>query len=321
MQQTRVRQGLDYYHRFLEKFPDVHSLAAAPESEVLKAWQGLGYYSRARHMHQAAKTVVNRHKGLFPADFNELLSLPGVGEYIAGALASFAFNLPCPVMDGNVLRFISRLKGILEPVNSARGRSLVREILQDEIDRNNPALFNQAAMEFGALVCTPQKPDCTACPLRNVCVARNTGHVDKIPVKDKKALPRPRYFHYLVFLFERNKQLYTVINQRTGDDIWKNMYEFPLFESDRLLDWEELVATDFCKNLLDKKICAPIGHSHDFRHILSHRILHARSFLIRCQSPPDGFLEVSANELKRFPVPKLVEKVMDHHHITFDDLK
>jgi A/G-specific adenine glycosylase len=321
LQQTRVDQGLGYYCRFIDKFPDIRSLATAQEEEVLKAWQGLGYYSRARNMHQAARRVMQIHNGVFPSSYEQIISLKGIGEYSASAIASFAFDLPYAVMDGNVIRVISRLNGITDPVNSTITRNRIKEIMDLEIDRKRPGLFNQAVMEFGALQCTPQDPGCGKCPLQVSCIAWNTGNVQKIPVKDKKSPVRDRFFHYLVFIMKENDRIYTLLSKRTGNDIWRNLYEFPMIEADRMLEWREVTELPEWKETISSGGSELVCESSIFTHILSHRKLYARYFLIACKALPDGFLKVSQSELPGFPVPKLMEKIITQTNITFLDLK
>jgi A/G-specific adenine glycosylase len=317
LQQTRVSQGIDYYHRFLDSFPDIHALACASEDEVLKVWQGLGYYSRARNMHQAAKTMLENYNGHFPSSFTEIILLKGVGEYIASAVASFAFDLAYPVIDGNVLRFIARLKGIVEPVNTSLGKKMIREILENEIDHNDPALFNQAVMEFGAIICMPQKPACNVCPLQMDCIARNTGMVDKIPVKTKKSAPRPRYLHYIVTFIKKDNQLFTLFKKRFKDDIWKNLYEFPLIELNTLVSWDEIVHRPEFKEMFPGNSPRLNGILKDYRHVLSHRVLNTRCFIVESDYIPEGFLLTGWEQIREFPVSRLMERILEDLNITF----
>jgi A/G-specific adenine glycosylase len=321
LQQTRVDQGLDYYYRFIGKYPDVRSLAEAPEEEVLKVWQGLGYYSRARNMHHAAREIMTLYQGIFPSNFNDIIRLKGIGEYSASALASFAFGLPYPVMDGNVIRVISRHYGITEPVNSSYTRNRIKEILGREIDRDRPGLFNQAIMEFGALLCTPRHPGCEMCPLQSSCVAWNTGNVQKLPVKDKKSPVKERFFHYLVFIFKENDLIYTLLDKRTGNDIWRNLYEFPMIEAEQLMEWADVTGHPAWKETFAASGYKLVSQSGTFTHVLSHRKLTARYFMISCKALPTGFLKVSQLELRDFPLPKLMEKIIAHTNITFLDLR
>ena len=320
LQQTRVDQGLPYYQRFLEKFPDIYSLASAPEKEVLKIWQGLGYYSRARNMQAAAKVIVERFNGSFPRRYQELIQLKGIGDYTASAVASFAFDQPHPVIDGNVMRLVARLKGISVPVDSTTGRKMVLEFLQKEIPEENPGIFNQAVMEFGAVVCKPRKPLCSECPFSGLCKAFNKGIVNNIPVKMKKQAPTLRFFHYFVPILKEDNQVFTFVKQRSGKDIWKDLYEFPSLESDHLYEWEELVRMQEFGRICPGRTPALID-SGTLQHILSHRKLYARYFLYNCRSVPTGYIRVNYNDLKDYPVSRLIEKIRNRVNITFSALK
>jgi A/G-specific adenine glycosylase len=317
LQQTRVNQGLAYYLHFLEIFPDIHTLAGASEEEVLKVWQGLGYYSRARNMHQAAKRIVSEQNGVFPATYEELIELKGIGEYTASAVASIAFGLTHAVIDGNVLRFISRLRGIHEPVNTIKGKEIIKQIMQSEIDETMPGTFNQAVMEFGALVCKPRKPACNVCMFQTICVARNTGNVDQIPVKEKKPGPKPRYFHYIIIILKEDKQVFTFLKKRSDNDIWRNLYEFPVVEGDRLLKWDEIRMKKEFLSIFEEKKPDFTGLVKDIKHVLSHRILHARCFVVHTEQINDRFIKVSLENIRDYPVSRLMEKILDELNITF----
>ena len=267
LQQTRVNQGLEYYLRFIQRFPDIQSLAEAEEAEVLRYWQGLGYYSRARNMHRTAQLVLatdckvfHNPSALSPDQiYNQLLSLPGIGEYTAGAIASFAFNLPYPALDGNVYRVLSRLYDCDIAFDTTAGKKHFHQLAESLLDRTNPRVHNSAIMEFGALYCTPTSPDCSLCPLQECCLAYVHHTVELLPVRKPRTSLRERYLNYTIYL---NNQMQTLIYQRTNNDIWKHLYEFPLVEDDHLLP-------------------VPANTpSIDFTHILSHQRLHAR-FLIK----------------------------------------
>jgi len=225
LQQTRVAQGTPYYVKFTDAFPTVFDLAAAPEEQVLKLWQGLGYYSRARNLHAAAQYVVNELNGVFPANYKALLQLKGVGDYTASAIASICFNSPEAVLDGNVYRVLSRYFGIDAPVNTTEGARLFKAIALDQLDLANPSDYNQAIMEFGALQCTPKLTDCSSCPLQSACVAYRTQKVTVLPVKLPKQKPVKVYHYYFVFVDPFGNTLY---EKRTGKGIWEGLYQFPL---------------------------------------------------------------------------------------------
>jgi len=215
LQQTRVDQGLSYFNKFIEHHPNVNSLANAPEKEVLNLWQGLGYYSRARNLHFTAKVISKEHKGIFPSDYNDILKLKGVGEYTAAAIASFAYNLSYPVIDGNVYRVLSRIFGIENPIDSSKGKKIFKALATELIDNKNPATYNQAIMEFGALQCTPKKPKCEDCPFRLECYALKNELTAELPKKEKKIKQRNRYFNYVVVI--DNEKIY--LKERKEKDI------------------------------------------------------------------------------------------------------
>ena len=226
LQQTRVAQGTEYYLRFTERFPDVASLAAAPEDEVLKLWQGLGYYSRARNLHAAARQVVERFGGRFPVALEEVRSLRGVGDYTAAAICSAAYDAPCAVVDGNVYRVLARLFDLDAPIDSTAGKRTFAELAQMQLDKRCPGRYNQAVMDFGALQCTPAQPGCADCPLASRCLALAAGTVAERPVKQTKTKVRDRWFNYLhVSSGDR-----TLLRRREGRDIWQGLYEFPLMK-------------------------------------------------------------------------------------------
>jgi len=311
LQQTQVKQGLDYYHRFINRFPNVEKLAKADEDEVLKLWQGLGYYSRARNLHTAAKSILIFHNAQFPNSYKEILNLKGIGPYTAAAVSSFAFNLPYAVVDGNVYRFLSRLFGISTPIDSTAGKKHFHNLAQELLDRKDPASHNQAIMEMGALQCKPFSPNCAECPFADRCIAFSTGRVEDFPVKEKRTKQRHRYFSYL-YLVENNK---LVINKRQGNDIWKNLYELPLIESPKPLTIKKL-KTSFNTDhqtlkLLDEK-----------KHILSHQIIHTRFYLSSALPNSTGrkeeWMTVPIPELKHYAFPQLIVNFLNEQGLSID---
>ncbi|MBC7426537.1 MAG: A/G-specific adenine glycosylase [Bacteroidia bacterium] len=308
MQQTQVQQGLPYYNKFTDRFPTVNDLANAPEDEVLRLWQGLGYYSRARNLHAAAKQVISDYGGVFPADYNKLLALKGVGEYTAAAIASFAFGLPFPVVDGNVYRFISRLYGITEPINTNASRKIFTAILNDQIPPDTPDIFNSAIMEFGALHCKPQNPLCNSCPFNNECYAFRTNTVKEFPVKAAKKKVKVRYFNYFDFQFDGGFYL----NKRPAGDIWQGLYEFPLLETaEPLPEYEAIKAfSDITGNEKGWKL----QETKHFVHKLTHQTIYASFFKVNCAKKPDmtGFDHqlIQSEELDKYPVHRLLEKYL-----------
>lgn len=229
LQQTRVEQGLPYFERFVTAYPTVTDLAAAEDEAVMKLWEGLGYYSRARNLLKAARVVAASHGGAFPDTYNGLLALPGVGPYTAAAIASFAFGRQVAVLDGNVFRILARFHNDVSPIDTGKGRKHYQEVVDRALGNAEARLFNQAIMDFGALVCTPKKASCGACPLAEKCSALAEGTVYTLPVKEKKLKRRTRYFHYLILTDEKER---TVIEQRSEKDIWQSLYQFPLLETE-----------------------------------------------------------------------------------------
>ncbi|MCG8580322.1 MAG: A/G-specific adenine glycosylase [Bacteroidales bacterium] len=295
MQQTQVIQGEDYYLKFVENFPTVEHLARATEQQVLKLWQGLGYYSRARNLHVAAKTVVSEYQGIFPDTYVDILKLKGVGPYTAAAISSICFNEPKAVVDGNVFRFISRLKGICTPIDSTEGKKEFGIMADDLLDRNNPGDHNQAMMEFGALVCRPAVPACDICVFAEECHAFNNNETQSYPVKAKKVKQRSRYFHY--FLIQDGTKVY--LEKRLGNDIWKNLYQLPLIES---------VKDELPKGFLEK-YKGNITLINQQKHVLSHQIINA-SFYLCDKSVVNGFdqtlVAAETGDLNEYPFSQLV---------------
>jgi A/G-specific adenine glycosylase len=309
LQQTRVNQGYDYYLRFIERFPDVKSLAEAREEEVLKLWQGLGYYSRARNILYAAHQIMNDFNGVFPTDYHDIIKLKGIGDYSASAIASIAFKQCYPVIDGNVLRVISRIYGISTPIDSADTRKQIKTILNELIDKVNPDIFNQALMEIGALVCTPKTPDCAVCPLQPNCFAYENKKITDLPVKGKKVNTRIRYFYYLAIKKIKKKNVYTYLNKRTENDIWKNMYDFPLIESEKEIDINENLLEGI-KNKLQSTDYVLKSISRVFKHKLTHQTIFA--CFIEIEIVNDKFnlnnnIEILVENIHTFPVPKLID--------------
>jgi A/G-specific adenine glycosylase len=309
LQQTRVDQGKDYYLRFLEKFPNLESLARAEEDEVLKVWEGLGYYSRARNMHAAAKHVFYRKEGRFPGTYSEILELKGVGPYTAAAVASMAFQEPRAVIDGNVHRVLSRLSGIEETPGNYRTSSRITREADKLLDEEDPGTHNQAIMELGALVCTPVQPACDKCPLKDLCHAYKNNRTAELPVRAKPQSRRTRYFHYLVFSNGQGIWL----GSRRNKDIWQGLYEFPLIETSGKVSTESLMKTESWSGFVGRHGIKPSKVSVPVKHVLSHQEIQARFYHIRVDhsfSLP-GFKEVGEKELDRYPVPKLIRNYLD----------
>lgn len=299
LQQTRVAQGTSYYLSFEKHFPTVQHLAKASEEEVLKLWQGLGYYSRARNLHFTAKDIVENYKGNFPKTHKELLKLKGVGEYTASAISSICFNEKQAVVDGNVYRVLSRYFGVETPINSTGGIKYFKELAQKVIHFSNFRDYNQGIMEFGAIQCTPKNPDCTKCPLNESCVALQKKKVDTLPIKINKTKVKNRYFNYLVLIDKNHK---TVLKQRKGKGIWQNLYEFPLVES---MSVEEDVQNRFKELYKDLSMTDAVLHNpKPIVHKLSHQHLKTHFWIAQLdKSLEDG---IPLSELEKFPVPVLI---------------
>lgn len=309
LQQTRVDQGLSYYLKFVKHYPTVKNLAQASEHEILKMWQGLGYYSRARNLHHAAKEIVSRFKGIFPTEYNDILSLKGVGTYTAAAIASFSYNKKYAVVDGNVYRVLSRFLGIELAVNAASSRKVFYEAAMQLMGDLPPAEFNQAMMEFGAIQCKPQSPDCSKCPLQNSCFAFSRGKVNSLPVKEKKLIVRKRYFNYL---FIRNgNNIY--MRKRTGNDIWKNMYDFPLIETPKRISEENLLQHGDLKKYLGKKKYSFSAASPIIKHQLTHQTIFARFFVIDTSTEirMNDIQSLNRKAIQKLAVPRLIEKYLE----------
>jgi A/G-specific adenine glycosylase len=306
LQQTRVQQGLPYYTAFVKKYPTVNKLASAPESAVLKLWQGLGYYSRARNLHAAAKMVVKDFGGKFPDNYKDLLKLKGVGDYTAAAISSFCFDEVQAVVDGNVYRVLSRVFGISTPIDSVKGKKEFRELAQELISKKDPATFNQAVMEFGALQCVPSNPDCEKCPFLLYCEARKKKKIPLLPVKEGKTKVRDRYFYYLVI--EYKGQVY--LKERREKDIWQGLHDFPLIETEKKISSEKLIQLKAFKSVFNEEKME-IEFSEEYKHILSHQRLHVQFVSVNTKKKPvvsSEWMAVSKQKLKDYAVPVLIEK-------------
>lgn len=309
LQQTRVVQGYDYFMRFMKRFPDVATLAQADEDEVMKYWQGLGYYSRARNLHAAAKSM----NGVFPKTYPEVRALKGVGDYTAAAICSFAYNMPYAVVDGNVYRVLSRYLGIDTPIDSTEGKKLFAAVADELLDKKNPALYNQAIMDFGAIQCSPQSPNCMFCPLASDCSALAGGMVAQLPVKQHKTKTTNRYFNYIYV----RMGAYTLINKRTGNDIWKNLFEFPLIETPEAVSEEEFPALPEFRAMfaegetpIIRLVC------RDVKHILSHRVIYANFYMVDLPENSQSFTsyqKIKADELEQYAVSRLVHAFIEKY--------
>ncbi|HTH83533.1 MAG TPA: A/G-specific adenine glycosylase [Mucilaginibacter sp.] len=309
LQQTRVEQGLPYFYRFVEKYPDVSSFAAAGEDDILKLWQGLGYYSRGRNMLKTARMVQEQYNGRFPDTYDELIKLKGIGEYTAAAISSFSSNEARAVVDGNVYRVLARYLGISEPINSTKGKKIFQEIANDFLNKKNPALHNQAVMEFGAMLCKPKNPACGICPVNTTCYAFIHNATTALPVKLNKLKIKERFFNY--FLFTDGVSL--LMNKRDERDIWANMYDLPLIETDCLLPLNELIALpetiEFFGN--DIQITESLSAK---KHVLTHQHLHVR-FITLKQAPvkmKPNWAFIKVEKLQNLALPKVIFIFLDN---------
>ena len=302
LQQTRVAQGTPYFLSFVSAFPTVFDLAKANEEQVLKLWQGLGYYSRARNLHKTAQYVAYELSGKFPDNYNDLLKLKGVGEYTAAAIASFSYNEAVPVVDGNVFRVLSRYFDVETDIASASAKKEFAALAFELMPKDNPALFNQAIMEFGALQCVPKSPKCGICIFNSSCAALQKKKVDQLPVKSKKLKVRNRFFNYLVV---SDDDANTIIQKRTAKGIWQNLYEFPLLETDAPEDFD-FISTNIQDEFFANNTITSIEDCSDkaIIHKLSHQHLHIKFWKIKV----DGTIEngVDATTLRTFPFPIVI---------------
>ena len=309
LQQTRVVQGLPYYEKFVTRFPTVFELAAATEQEVLRLWQGLGYYSRARNLHACAKMVVEDYEGQFPGTYVELLKLKGVGRYTAAAIASFAFDQPAAVVDGNVYRVLSRVFGIDDDIASTKGARVFEQRANELISKNEPADYNQGIMEFGAIQCTPVNPSCGICPISENCYAYNHNAQGRLPVKTKKVKVKTRHFAYLVFT-DGDRYF---MKERGPKDVWQGLYDFHLVESKSAPDAEQIMAE------LAKKSTNPVllaDESAEYKHILTHQRIFAKFYQVKVHDlswleAADELKAYSLEEMVELPKPKLIQNYLE----------
>ena len=310
LQQTRVAQGLPYFLSFMDNFPTVLHLAKASEEQVLKLWQGLGYYSRARNMHKTAQVIALELNGNFPNNYKDLLKLKGVGEYTAAAIASFAFNEVVPVVDGNVFRVLSRYFNVETDIASATAKKEFIALANELIPKNNPALFNQAIMEFGALQCVPKNPNCNSCIFNSSCAALQLKKVGELPVKLKKTKVTNRYFNYLIFIDVDN---HTVINKRVEKGIWQNLYEFPVIEIEDEVDFET-IADEINEKFSDKKIIEITQYNdNQIIHKLSHQKLHINFYKVEIKTKLEKGIDLET--LKTFPFPIVIHNFIEKYSI------
>jgi A/G-specific adenine glycosylase len=316
LQQTRVNQGLPYFQKFAKNYPTVFDLANAPEEAVMKDWEGLGYYSRARNLHTASKQIVREYGGLFPDTYKEILKLKGVGSYTAAAISAFAYNEAQAVVDGNVYRVLARVYGIDTPINSTAGKKQFESLAKDLLYTDDPAAYNQAIMEFGALQCIPKGVDCTKCPFQNGCYARMNNRVGELPVKKKKVYQRDRYFNYIYITSGDN----IVVELRTANDIWKKLYQFPLVEAPALLSFDEVWQEQ--SQWLSASLNIHLTKVNDLPpHKLSHQTIYCRVFEVEVPNSEElkhnGSINlVEKGETHNLGFPRPLRKFLDRKQLT-----
>lgn len=304
LQQTQVKQGLPYYNAFIANYPTIHDLAKASEEQVLKLWQGLGYYSRARNLHHAANTIVEDLDGSFPKTYNDLIQLKGIGDYTASAIASICYDSPTAVVDGNVYRLLSRYFGIETPINTSKGISEFKALAQSLLPKTNIGDHNQAIMEFGSRQCKPKSPDCFICPLNTSCAALLNNKINRLPIKLNKIKTRKRHFNFLVILSNNNK---TILEQRKEKGIWQNLFQFPLVETSGELNSNTFSSQkDVLKFFKGKPYQFSLYNEKEIVHRLSHQVLYTKFWIVQIDELPYEGIDIS--KIQDFPVPVLISK-------------
>ena len=304
LQQTRVEQGLAYYNKFIQHYPNIKKLAAAKDEEVFKLWEGLGYYSRCKNLLFTAREIVKQYDGVFPEDYNDILKLKGIGKYTAAAITSFAYNQPYAVVDGNVFRVLSRVYGIELPIDSLSGKKHFEHLAQELLDKNEPAVYNQAIMDFGATICKPKLPECPSCVFKNDCKAYKQNLVSVLPVKEKKLIQQTRWFYYVVFNY-KNKVL---IKKRTAKDIWQNLHEFYLMESKENEKYDsEKIKTKLNSLLIDSKF-EVVSISKEQQQKLTHRIIKGCFIKINLTKKIEieNYFWVDKVDIQQYSFPKFI---------------
>lgn len=299
LQQTQVKQGLPYYNKFLKNYPNIYELARSSENEVMKNWQGLGYYSRARNLHFTAKYIVHELNGIFPKKYIDLIKLKGVGDYTASAIASICFDESVAVLDGNVFRVLSRYFGIEIPINSTQGIKHFKSLAKSLLPKKRIGDYNQAVMEFGALQCKPKSPNCSICPINVNCVAFTTNNTKNLPIKIKRSKIKDRYFNFLVYLTKKSE---TVIEKRNVKGIWQQLYQFPLIETESSVSKKNLMS--YKKGLEKYNLINPeieLINKSEIVHKLSHQRLHIKFW--KLNKKIKHHKTVYWNDLKKYPVP------------------
>lgn len=310
LQQTRVEQGMAYYNRFIQQYPTIQELAKAPDQDVFKLWEGLGYYNRCRNLLFTARQLVAANKGKFPTDHGSLLALKGVGPYTAAAIASFAYDLPYAVVDGNVFRVLSRFFGVEEPIDSTNGKKVFSELAAGMLSRKEPGMYNQAIMDFGAVVCKAVAPVCSVCPLQSHCIAFNEGKVNLLPVKEKTLQRKHRWFYY--FIFEHEGKF--LVHERTGKDIWQHLHEFYLLESESTMNWDETTVRRWLKEQLVISSPALVQVSAVNNQQLTHQQIKGQFIRVQLQKIPPSLRNYewkTVGQLGKLAFPRFITRYLE----------
>lgn len=316
LQQTRVEQGLDYYNRFVRSFPSIKHLANAPETKVFKLWEGLGYYTRCKNLIATAKYISVELKGKFPDSYDNILSLKGVGPYTAAAIGSFAFNIPKPVVDGNVFRVLSRFFGVEKPIDSIEGKKFFSLLAASLLDKKKPGIYNQAIMDFGAVVCKPRQPLCNACLLKKNCIAFNENRVSVLPVKEKNIIRKTRWFYYLIAEYKGDQY----VRMRGPKDIWENLYEFILIEEAGPVETEKLLSSKKVKALFGAVKASVNSVSGVYKQQLTHQTIYGQFIRLKLNKPADlpGYEMLSKDETGHLPFPKFINQYLQDKTVSLN---
>ncbi|PZP48842.1 MAG: A/G-specific adenine glycosylase [Pseudopedobacter saltans] len=310
LQQTRVEQGMPYYEKFIHNFPNIQSLADANDQYVFKLWEGLGYYNRCRNLLYTARYIANELNGIFPKQYDQILSLKGIGPYTAAAISSFAYNLPYPVLDGNVFRVLARYFGIDTAIDSTEGKNLFSELAEKELDKKNPAQYNQAIMDFGATVCTPASPKCGDCNMQKNCIAYNNGIVNKLPVKEKTLTKKTRYLTW--FILHVNDEIY--IHTRKEKDIWQNLNEFYLIETEHKPIWTDFTVMETLNGQFGKNQLKINALSKQIKQQLTHQSILAHIIDCTLSKKPELLKEswIKESETGQYAFPKILKEFLEN---------
>jgi len=314
LQQTRVEQGWSYYEKFIQQYPTIQRLAKAKDEQVFKLWEGLGYYNRCKNLLFTARLITNKYKGKFPDQYDDIIALKGIGPYTAAAIASFAYNLPYAVVDGNVFRVLSRVFGINTAIDNIKGKNEFTALAQEVLDKKQAALYNQAIMDFGATVCKPMLPSCIHCPLQKNCIAFNSGSVNQLPVKEKVLQKKNRWINY--FLFEYNNTM--LIHKRTGKDIWENLFEFYFVETEAQQKWTDVTIHLWMNEQLGIKKYQVIHISEMFKQPLTHQQIKGQFIKIKLSSIPASLKKyewIDKKKIKKIAFPKFINQYLEQLYL------